>query len=281
MNEAETRADHIDPALQAAGWGVVKGSRVRREYPITLGRIEGRNPNQGHGEVRRGKALIADYVLEYRNTKLAVIEAKAWDQALTEGVAQAKDYAGKMAIRTTYSSNGQAIYAIDMQTGKGGEIAAYPTPDQLWRMTFAAANAWRDRFAAISTPDKSGTWTIRYYQETAVNRVLEALEGGTDRILLTLATGTGKTSIAFQIAWKLFQARWNLTDWKTGAEPTRRPRILFLADRNTLATQAYNDFTSFAAFPDDALERIKPPYIRKKAVFRRTPASSSPSSKPS
>ena len=264
MNEAETRADHIDPALQAAGWGVVKGSRVRREYPITLGRIEGRNPNQGHGEVRRGKALIADYVLEYRNTKLAVIEAKAWDQALTEGVAQAKDYAGKMAIRTTYSSNGQAIYAIDMQTGKGGEIAAYPTPDQLWRMTFAAANAWRDRFAAISTPDKSGTWTIRYYQETAVNRVLEALEGGTDRILLTLATGTGKTSIAFQIAWKLFQARWNLTDRKTGGEPTRRPRILFLADRNTLADQAFNDFTSFAALPEDALARIKPDEIRKK-----------------
>ena len=89
MNEAETRAEYIDPALKAAGWGVVEGSRIRREYPITLGRIE------GHG--RRGKALTADYVLEYRNTKLAVVEAKAWDEALTEGVAQAKNYAGKLA----------------------------------------------------------------------------------------------------------------------------------------------------------------------------------------
>ncbi len=94
MNEAETRAEHIDPALQAAGWGVVEGSRIRREYPITLGRIE------GHG--RRGKPLTADYVLVYRNTKLAVIEAKAWDEALTEGVAQAKNYAGKLAVRFAY-----------------------------------------------------------------------------------------------------------------------------------------------------------------------------------
>jgi type I restriction enzyme R subunit len=83
-------------------------------------------------------------------------------------------------------------------------------------------------------------------------------------MLLTLATGTGKTSIAFQIAWKLFSARWNLNDWKSGTEPTRRPRILFLADRNTLADQAYNDFTSFAAFAEDALARIKPEEIRKK-----------------
>jgi type I restriction enzyme R subunit len=256
MNEAETRAEYIDPALKAAGWGVVEGSRIRREHPITLGRIEG----QG----RRGKPLTADYVLEYRNTKLAVVEAKAWNEALTEGVAQAKNYAGKMAIRYTYSSNGQGIYGIDMQTGQEGETPNYPTPDELWKMTFAKANAWRDRFAAVPFPDKSGTWLIRFYQEIAVNRVLEAIENGKDRILLTLATGTGKTSIAFQIAWKLFNARWNLIDWKSDKEPARRPRILFLADRNNLADQAYNDFTSFTAFPEDALVRIKPEDIRKK-----------------
>ena len=91
MNEAETRAEHIDPALAAAGWGTVEGSRIRREYPITLGRLE------GHG--RRGKALTADYVLEYRNTKLGVVETKAWNLPLTEGVGQAKDYAKKLAIR--------------------------------------------------------------------------------------------------------------------------------------------------------------------------------------
>src|SRR5260370_40522068 len=109
MNEATTRAEHIDPALQAAGWGVVEGSRIVREYPITLGRLEGLG--------RRGKALAADYVLVYRNHKLAVIEAKAWDEALTEGVGQAKNYADKLAIRYTYSTNGQGIYAIDMTTG--------------------------------------------------------------------------------------------------------------------------------------------------------------------
>ena len=122
MNEAETRAEHIDPALAAAGWGVVEGSRIRREYPITLGRLE------GHG--RRGKGLSADYVLMYRNTKLAVVEAKAWDQALTEGVGQAKNYAHKLAIRFAYSSNGQGVYGIDMQTGREGEIPTFPSPDE-------------------------------------------------------------------------------------------------------------------------------------------------------
>src|SRR4051794_25713728 len=99
MNEAETRAEHIDPALKAAGWGVVEGSRVRREH-ITPGRLEGRG--------RRGKAEIADYVLVYRNHKLAVIEAKAWDKHHTEGLAQAKAYARKLEARFAYSTNGQA-----------------------------------------------------------------------------------------------------------------------------------------------------------------------------
>jgi len=251
MNEAETRAEHIDPALKAAGWGVVEGSRILREYPITLGRIEGRG--------RRSKPLIADYILVYRNHKLAVVEAKAWDEELTEGVGQAKNYADKLAIRFTYATNGQGVYGIDMETGREGEVSQYPSPDELWNRTFAEQNAWRNRFAAVPFPDKSGSWTIRFYQEIAVERVLERIANDEDRILLTLATGTGKTSIAFQIAWKLFQSRWNLS-----REPSRRPRILFLADRNTLATQAYNDFTSFAAFEDEALVRIKPESIREK-----------------
>ena len=255
MNEAETRAEHIDPVLAAAGWGVVEGSRVRREYPITLGRIE------GHG--RRGKALTADYVLEYRNTKLAVVEAKAWDEELTEGVAQAKNYAGKLAVRFCYATNGQGFYEIDMATGEEGPEPSFPTPEELWERTFVEANAWRDRFAAVPFPNKSGSWDIRFYQEIAVHRVLERIADGENRVLLTLATGTGKTSIAFQIAWRLFQARWNLAE-RQAAAPSRRPRILFLADRNTLATQAYNDFSSFAAFEDNALTRVKPEDIRKK-----------------
>ncbi len=257
-NEAETRAEHIDPALKAAGWGVVEGSRILREHPITLGRLEGVGG-------RRGKALCADYVLVYHNYKLAVIEAKAWDEPLTAGVGQAKNYAGKLELRFAYSTNGQGLYRIDMQTGAEVEAeGGYPTPDKLWARTFAVENVWRDRFAAIPFPDKSGTWAIRFYQEIAVNRVLERIAEGGDRALLTLATGTGKTSIAFQIAWKLFAARWNSQDWKNGTEPSRRPRILFLADRNGLANQAFNDFTSFAAFKDDALVRIAPDSIRKK-----------------
>jgi type I restriction enzyme R subunit len=253
MNEAETRAEHIDPLLAAAGWGVVEGSRIRREYPITLGRIE------GHG--KRGKALTADYVLECRNTKLAVVEAKAWDKPLTEGVGQAKDYAGKLAIRFTYASNGQGIYGIDMDTGFEAELAHYPTPDELWDRTFAAHDVWRDRFAAVPFEDRGGFFQGRYYQDIAVERALDAIAGHKQRILLTLATGTGKTFVAFQIAWKLFHSRWNLGDWKTENEPTRRPRILFLADRNILANQAFN---AFSAFPEDALVRIEPADIRKR-----------------
>jgi type I restriction enzyme R subunit len=169
-----------------------------------------------------------------------------------------------MAIRHTYCTNGQGIYGVDMETGKEGELPVYPTPDELWNRTFARRNAWRDRFAAVPIPDKSGTWSLRFYQEISLERVLEAITNGRNRVLLTLATGTGKTSIAFQIAWKLFSARWNLIDWKSATEPSRRPRILFLADRNNLADQAFNDFTSFAAFPDDALARISPESIRKK-----------------
>ena len=248
MNEAETRAEHIDPALKASGWGVVEGSRILREYGITQGRL------QGGG--KRAKAEIADYVLVYRNTKLAVVEAKAWDKPCGEGVMQAKNYALKLATRFAYATNGQAIYGMDMATATEGDVAAFPSPDDLWERTFADANAWRDRFAAIPYEDKGGSHPARYYQDTAIQRVLEALAGGQSRILLTLATGTGKTFIAFQLAWKLFQSRWNLS-----FEPTRRPRILFLADRNILANQAYN---AFSAFPEDALVRIAPDEIKKK-----------------
>ena len=231
MNEAETRAEHTDPALKAAGWGVVEGSRVLREHGITLGRL------QGAGKGTRAKADIADYVLVYRNTKLAVIEAKAWDKPLTEGVGQAKSYADKLKVRYTYSTNGQAIYGIDMLTGVEGEVASSSSPDELWQLTYAEPNIWRDRFAAIPFEDKGGTWQGRYYQDIAIASALEAIAAGRGRILLTLATGTGKTFIAFQLAWKLFQSRWNLSDWKSSGEPTRRPRVLFLADRNNLADQ--------------------------------------------
>ncbi|MEJ0015345.1 MAG: DEAD/DEAH box helicase family protein [Acetobacteraceae bacterium] len=252
MNEAETRAELIDPALKAAGWGVVEASRVRREV-ITLGRLQGAGV--------RAAQDIADYVLTYRNHKLAVIEAKRRDLADTEGIGQAKKYAEKLQTRFAYSTNGAGIYQVDMTTGVEQYVTQFPTPDELWNRVFAERNVWRDRFAAIPFEDKGGYWQARYYQDIAIRRVLEAIAAGQDRILLTLATGTGKTFIAFQLAWKLFQSRWNLADRRREGEPTRRPRILFLADRNILADQAYN---AFSAFPEDALVRIDPEIIRKK-----------------
>lgn len=247
MNEAETRAELIDPAIKAAGWGVVDQSRVGREI-ITLGRLQGAG--------KRAKQDIADYVLYYRGTKLAVIEAKRRDAPDTEGVQQAKKYAGMLQTRYAYSTNGLRIYQIDMQTGEETYVDRYPSPQELWNLTFGDVNIWRERFGDVPFEDGGGKWQPRYYQHNAIAKTLEAVAHGKDRILLTLATGTGKTSIAFQIAWKLFHSKWNIS-----REPTRRPRILFLADRNILANQAYN---SFSAFPEDALVRIKPSEIRKK-----------------
>ena len=251
MNEAETRAELIDPALAAAGWGVVADSRTRREV-IAPGRIMGGG--------KRAKAKSADYVLVYRNTKLAAVEAKSAGKSYTEGVGQAKDYAACLQTRFAFATNGGEIYRIDMETGAEGLVERWPTPEELWAATYAEPNHWRDRFAAVPL-QTDGRFEPRYYQYNAIQRTLDAIVEGRNRILLTLATGTGKTVIAFQIAWKLFQARWNIADCKAAGEPTRRPRILFLADRNILADQAYN---SFDAFGDDARVRIKPQDIRKK-----------------
>jgi type I restriction enzyme R subunit len=250
MNEAETRAELIDPALKEAGWGVVEASRIRREV-IAPGRLEGRG--------RRARPEIADYVLIYRNTKIAVIEAKKRALPVTEGLAQAKNYAEKLQTRFAFSTNGLGHYRVDLHTGAEGPLLKWPTPQELWALAFPENDLWRDRFAAVAPVEKGGGWTLRYYQANAVNKALERVAKGGKRVLLTLATGTGKTSIAFQFVWKLFEASWNLS----GA-PTRRPRILFLADRNNLADQAFNDFNSFAAFEDKALVRIKPDEIAKK-----------------
>lgn len=261
MNEAETRAELIDPKLKACGWGVVEGSKILREYHITAGRIQ-------TGGVR-AKKLTADYVLVYKGIKLAVIEAKSEQQEVGEGVAQAKQYALKLNVDTTYSTNGKEIYSICLKTGVESLVANYLSPEELWNKTYPEATnpvselveLWREKFAAVPFEDKSGTWQLRYYQEIAVRNTLEAVAQNKQQILLTLATGTGKTAIAFQIAWKLFQTRWNLSRRSLSeVEVNRRPRILFLADRNILADQAFN---SFSAFPDDALVRIKPSDIKK------------------
>ena len=170
------------------------------------------------------------------------------------GTSQALRAETRHAIRVFH--NGQKIYCADMETGTEGDVPAYPTPDDLWSRCFSKANQWRDNFAATPLRLFPGDTTVRYYIEIAVNRAMDAIANGRDRILLTLATGTGKTFIAFQIAWKLFHSRWNLA--KDGG---RRPRILFLADRNILANQAY---LGFSAFDDGVCVRIDPADITKK-----------------
>ena len=256
MNEAQTRLDYIDPALRAAGWGEVEGSRIRVEFPITAGRIIGRG--------KRKQPLQADYVLEYRNKRLAVVEAKARDLHYTEGVGQAKNYAERLNIRFTYCTNGLRVYGIDMDEGMEGDVDAFPSPAELWEMTFPTPKEaykveiaeWKTRFEAVPFALYEGKYPPRYFQHVAIEKALDAIAAKQQRILLTMATGTGKTATAFHICWKLFEAKWNLK-----RDETRRPRILFLADRNLLADQAFN---AFGAFEDDALVRIKPKDIKKK-----------------
>ncbi|MCI5144474.1 MAG: DEAD/DEAH box helicase [Candidatus Electrothrix sp. AR3] len=250
LNEAETRAELIDPALTAAGWGKMGNSHIRREI-IAPGRLIGNG--------KRSKAEIADYVLIYQGQKLAVITSKRRKLPATEGLAQAKSYAARLQTRFAFSTNGASIYQVDLKIGQEGYVSAFPSPKQLWAASFREANTWRDRFAAVPFENQNSSWEGRYYQYNAINRTLEAIAAGQKRILLTLATGTGKTCVAFQIAWKLFHSRWNLRYQQT----RRRPRILFLADRNILSNQAFDNF--IPAFTDDTLVKIDPASIRKKS----------------
>ncbi len=248
MNESETRAEYIDPKLKESGWGVIEGSKVLREFRISPGKIE-------MGGVPQ-KPEIADYVLVYKNRKLAVIEAKKESLAPTEGMQQAKTYALKLQTAFSYSTNGHEIHEIDMKSGSEGPVINFPTPEELWNKIYREHNDWKNKFADIVFEDLNGSRPARYYQEIAVNQVMDAVAEDRPRVLLTLATGTGKTFIAFQIAWKLFQSRWNIS-----RDGKRQPRILFLADRNILADQAFN---AFNAFPEDALVRITPNDIRRR-----------------
>lgn len=232
--------------LKASKWGQNEtvGSQIIDEYEFTDGRLIGSG--------QRGKRKKADYVLVYKNQKLAIIEAKAEDKEITDGLEQVKDYAKTLNIRFVYSTNGRGIYFFDMKTGRGEFVGSYHTPDDLFVMTFDDVS--HGQYEALIEPYQITKHRPRYYQENAINAAVRAISGGTDRVLLTLATGTGKTTIAFQIAWKLFQTKWN----KRGDE--RRPRILFIADRNILIEQAMGDFEPL----ESEIVRVNGETIRKK-----------------
>ncbi len=246
MNEATTRRELINPMLKASKWGrnETVGSEIIDEYEFTDGRLIGAG--------QRGKRKKADYVLAYKNQKLAIVEAKAEGKEVTDGLEQVKAYAETLNIRYVYSTNGHGIYFFDMKTGRGEFVENYHTPDDLFVMTFDDVD--HKQYEALIEPYQTSRCRPRYYQENAINAAVRAISGGEDRVLLTLATGTGKTTIAFQIAWKLFQSRWN----RRGDE--RRPRILFIADRNILIEQAMGDFEPL----ESEIVRVNGEAIRKK-----------------
>ena len=257
MNESDTRRKKIDPKLKEALWEVTPESAIYTEQSayntFAPGRISvaaERNPKK------------IDYLLVYKGIKIAIVEAKKDELDVSEGVPQAKEYAERMNIRFTYSTNGDKIWAIDMETGDEGLIDKFPTPDELWNRLYPECNPLRDKLNAVPF-NRDGGKEPRYYQEIAVNNVMGAIARKQERVLLTLATGTGKTYIAFQICWKLYNARWNVNG------QDRLPRILFLADRNILSNQALNDF---GQFKEDAMCRITPEAVRKTKKVPKGPS---------
>lgn len=227
-SEADTRANYIDPALKAARW---ESGNIIREHYFTDGR-------KLAGGVR-GRRCFIDYLLYKDNRYLAVVEAKKESEPSTKGLQQAIDYAKKLRVRFVYSSNGKQTYEFDLETGKGDYIEFYPTPAELEKRYAGETTDLSQELRNIPF-HLEGAMQQRYYQELAVHAATDAIGQGKSRILLTLATGTGKTFIAFQIVHKLFQARWNRDN-----PGSRRPRVLFLADRNILADQAINTFNAY------------------------------------
>jgi len=227
-SEADTRANFIDPALVSAGWS---SNQIIREYYFTDGRKLAAN--------QRGSRCFVDYLLYKNNQHLAIIEAKKQSAHPTQGLQQAINYAKKLSVRFLYSTNGEKIYEFDLETGKGDYVDTYPNSDELLARYAGKTNDLGRELRNIPFYLEAGMQP-RYYQELAVHAATDAIGRGTERVLLTLATGTGKTFIAFQIVHKLFQSRWNLQQ-----SGSRRPRILFLADRNILADQAINTFNPY------------------------------------
>ena len=223
-NEADTCRKYVVPKLQAAGWED-EPHRVNEQVTFTDGRIvvTGRK-----GRRRPGKR--ADYILRYRpDFPIAVVEAKPTYKTPGEGMQQAKEYAEILDLRFAYATNGHGIVEFDYTTGLEREIDQFPKPDELWARLTAKEDISPEVGGRLLTPFGNVPGKVpHYYQRIAINRAVQAILQGKPRVLLTMATGTGKTLVAFQICWKLWSSRWN----RTGEY--RRPRILFLADRNVL-----------------------------------------------
>lgn len=228
--ESQTCRDYVVPNLEKAGWSV---DQIVEQYPISPGRIELRR-----GKHRRGDPLRADYLLEIApGFPVAVVEAKREYKLPSDGLQQAMRYAELLDLSLAYSTNGKGIVEHDYDTGEQTDLEGFPTPSEAWAR-YRARKGIDDSVAAdrllqpftrlLRNPDGS-VKEPRYYQRVAIERALEAILGGKTRALLTLATGTGKTFVALQIIWKLTAGRW--------PDSARKPRVLYLADRNVLVDQ--------------------------------------------
>lgn len=224
ITEADTCREFVTPKLVEAGWGAAPHV-IGEQRSFTNGRII-----VAGGKVRRGKQKRADYLLYYRRDyPLAVVEAKEIGLPAETGVQQAREYAEILGLKFAYATNGHRIIEIDYIAGTEREVDRYATPDELFARLTAAAHLPQEATSHLLEPFNLMSGKIpRYYQQIAIDRVIEAILFGQKRILATLATGTGKTCVAFQICWKLWSSRWNSTG------QYRRPKILFLADRNIL-----------------------------------------------
>ena len=239
QTEADTCRTRITPQLRAAGWEEPPHLLAEQHY-FTDGRIiiVGRTAKR-----RPGKR--ADYILRYtRDLALAVVEAKAEDVGAGDGMQQAKDYAQILGLKFAYATNGHAILEFDFFSGEERELTRFPTPAELWARYQAGSGLTlqQDSERFLTPFNTMADKQPRYYQEIAINRTVAALLAGNKRLLLTMATGTGKTVVAFQLCWKLWNARWNLKN------AHRRPRILFLADRSILVDDPKDK--TFAVFGD-------------------------------
>jgi len=237
--EADTCRTYITPAIQAAGWETGVHS-IAEQRTFTDGRIVLR----GNTATRR-RAKRADYILCYTcDFPIAVVEAKPEDKHAADGLQQAKDYAEILDLKFAYATNGKEIIEHDFLTGKESRLLKYPTPDELWSRLCAGDILSEDAANRLLTPsEKTSGKEPRYYQRIAIDRALKAINQGKKRILLTMATGTGKTVVAFQICWKLWSSKWNIK-----GDPVRKPRILYLADRNFLVDDPKDK--TFAIFGD-------------------------------